>query len=109
MTTNRVSGFYSVEVDRTCDEGDWFIYCRIHLGGWLWYRVVEAAHAYKVLDWIDELYLPEFVTEDAVHQVLTHAKAIEKIQSKNAKRKKPFKYFMDWALGYRMEKNHEDN
>jgi len=98
MEMNRINNFYSVETGKMESEGVWYIYCQIYLGGQVFCRTIESVDFDKMVSWLDELYLPEYVFDDAVCQLYNHGKDI--LLTPSRKKKTLFKNYIDWCIGY---------
>jgi len=107
MEMNRINNFYSVVTGKTESEGVWYIYCQIYLGGQVFCRTIESVDFDKMVSWLDELYLPEYVFHDATIQLFNHAKDI--LIAKSSNPKTLFKNYIDWCLGFHVDVDEDKN
>ena len=98
MPANRINNFHSVVTGKMESEGVWYIYCQIYLGSQVFCRTIESVDFDKMVSWLDELYLPEYVFDDAAIQLFNHGKDI--LIAKSSNPKTLFKNYIDWCLGF---------
>ena len=94
---NRISNFYSIETGRSQSGGEWYIWCRLNLGNKIWYNLAVSKDYPKLLLWLDQMYLPEYVYQDATLQLQSHQYEIMLTQS--GRQKSLIRHYIDWCLG----------
>jgi len=98
MQMNRINNFYSVVTGKTESDGVWYIYCQIYLGSQVFCRTIEAGEFNKIVSWLEELYLPEYVFDDVAVQLFNHRKDV--LIAESSKPKSLLGHYIDWCIGY---------
>ena len=97
---NRISSYYASEIHcghNVDEDGIGYLWIRIIFGRQCHVYTNLAHDVHKIVEWVEGLYLPEQLEEDAFGALAYHFELV----SKKCVPKNKFEKMIDWCIGFR--------